>query len=84
MAAIVLPLLGWLILSAEGAGIPFFGLSLPPLIAPDKALAGQLEDLHKTIGETGYWLISLHALASVLHHHLLKDGTLRRMLPFLR
>jgi cytochrome b561 len=81
---IVLPLLGWLILSAEGAGIPFFGLSLPPLIAPDKALAGQLEDLHKTIGETGYWLISLHALASVLHHHLLKDGTLRRMLPFLR
>jgi cytochrome b561 len=81
---IVLPLLGWLILSAEGACIPFFGLSLPPLIAPDKALAGQLEDLHKTIGETGYWLIGLHALASVLHHHLLKDGTLRRMLPFLR
>ena len=81
---IVLPLLGWLILSAEGASIPFFGLSLPPLIAPDKALAGQLEDLHKTIGEAGYWLIGLHALAAVLHHHLLKDGTLRRMLPFLR
>ena len=81
---IVLPLLGWLVLSAEGDIIPFFGLSLPPLIAPDKTLAEQLEDLHKTIGEAGYWLIGLHALAAVLHHHLLKDGTLRRMLPFLR
>lgn len=81
---IALPLLGWLILSAEGDTIPFFGLSLPPLIAPDKALAGQLEDLHGTIGEAGYWLIGLHALAALLHHYLLKDGTLRRMLPFLR
>ena len=81
---IALPLLGWMILSAEGDTIPFFGLSLPPLIAPDKALAGQLEDVHKTIGEAGYWLIGLHALAALLHHYLLKDGTLRRMLPFLR
>ena len=78
---VVLPLLGWLILSAEGDTIPFFGLSLPPLIAQNKDLAGQLEDLHKTIGEAGYWLIGLHALAAVLHHYVLKDGTLRRMLP---
>ena len=81
---IALPLLGWMVLSAEGDTIPFFGLSLPPLIAPDKALAGQLEDVHKTIGEAGYWLIGLHALAALLHHYLLKDGTLRRMLPFIR
>lgn len=81
---VALPLLGWLVLSAEGDVIPFFGLSLPPLIAPDKALAEQLEDLHKTIGEAGYWLIGLHALAALLHHYVLKDGTLRRMLPMLR
>ena len=81
---VALPLLGWLTLSAEGDTIPFFGLSLPPLIAQDKGLAGQLEDLHKTIGEAGYWLIALHALAAIFHHYVLKDGTLRRMLPFLR
>ena len=81
---IFLPLLGWLVLSAEGDPIPFFGLSLPPLIAPDKALAEQLETLHKTVGEAGYWLIGLHALAGVLHHYVLKDGILRRMLPGLR
>lgn len=81
---ILLPLLGWLVLSAEGDVIPFFGLSLPPLIGPDKALAGRLEDLHKTIAEAGYWLIGLHALAALFHHHVLKDGSLRRMLPLLR
>ncbi len=81
---IAMPVLGWLILSAEGDTIPFFGLSLPPLVAPDKALAERLEDLHKTIGEAGYWLIGLHAAAALFHHYFLRDGTLRRMLPFLR
>lgn len=81
---IALPLLGWMTLSAEGDPIPFFGLSLPPLIGQDKDLAHQLEDLHKTIGEAGYWLIGLHALAAVFHHYVLKDGTLRRMLPVRR
>ncbi len=76
-----LPLLGWLVLSAEGDPVPFFGLSLPPLIAPDKALAKQLEDLHKTIGEAGYWLIGLHAAAALFHHFVLRDGAFRRMLP---
>lgn len=78
---IALPLLGWLILSAEGETIPFFGLSLPPLVAPDEALAERIEDLHKTIGELGYWLIGLHAAAALFHHYGLKDGTLARMLP---
>ncbi|MGZ9100616.1 MAG: cytochrome b [Brevundimonas sp.] len=80
---IALPLLGWLILSAEGETIPFFGLSLPPLVAPDEALAERIEDLHKTIGELGYWLIGLHAAAALFHHYMLKDGTLARMLPAL-
>ena len=47
-----------------------------PLIGQDKDLAERLEDLHKTIGEAGYWLIGLHALAAVFHHYVLKDGTL--------
>ena len=78
---ITLPLLGWLILSAEGETIPFFGLSLPPLVAPDEALAGRIEDLHKTIGELGYWLIGLHAAAALFHHFVLRNGAFRRMLP---
>ncbi len=40
-----MPLAGWLLLSAAGKPIPFFGLELPALIGPDKALAGQIKDL---------------------------------------
>lgn len=76
-----MPIAGWLILSGEGKVIPFFGLELPALIAPDKGLAEQIEELHETVGEIGYYLIGLHALAALFHHYVVKDNTFRRMLP---
>ena len=79
---IAMPIAGWLILSAEGKPIPFFGLELPALIAPDKALAKNIEEIHETVGELGYLLIGVHAVAALFHHHVLKDNTLRRMLPW--
>ena len=78
---VAMPVLGWLLLSAEGDAVPFFGLTLPPLVAPSEALAERVEDLHTTIGEAGYWLIGLHAVAALFHHYWLRDATLRRMLP---
>lgn len=76
---IAMPLAGWLILSAEGDPIPYFGLELPPLTSPNEALAGQVEELHELGGTIGYWLIGLHAAASLFHHYILKDNLLRRM-----
>jgi cytochrome b561 len=81
---IIMPILGWTALSADGKEIPFFGLSLPALVAPNKALGGQVEGLHVILGVAGYWLIGLHAAAALLHQYVLKDGTLRRMIPFVR
>lgn len=78
---IAMPLMGWTALSAERDAIPFFGLTLPPLVAPSEGLAGRVEDLHASLGVAGYWLIGLHAAASLFHHYVLRDGTLRRMLP---
>lgn len=78
---IVQPLMGWLVLSAAGKPVPFFGLTLPPLMAPDKPFAGTLEEVHQTVGTFGYFLIGAHALAALVHHYVLKDNTLRRMLP---
>jgi len=78
---LVLPLLGWLTLSAKGRPVPFFGLELPALLAPDKALGKSLEDVHEFIGQLGYWLIGLHAAAALVHHYLVHDDTLRRMWP---
>lgn len=81
MLMIAMPVLGWLLLSAEGDPVPFFGLVLPPLVAPNEALAERIEDLHTTIGAAGYWLIGFHAAAALFHHYVLKDPTLRRMAP---
>lgn len=78
---IVMPMLGWLMLSAKGKAIPFFGLELPPLIPPDKALGKSIESVHATLGIIGYYLIALHALAGLFHHYVMHDNTLRRMLP---
>jgi cytochrome b561 len=76
-----MPIAGWLILSAEGASIPFFGLELPALIGQDKELAEMIEDWHKTFGTVGYYLVGLHAAAALMHHYFVRDNTLLRMLP---
>lgn len=76
-----MPLGGWLILSAEGKPIPFFGLSLPALVGESKGLAELTKELHETAGTAGYFLIGLHAAAALFHHYVVRDDTLRRMLP---
>jgi cytochrome b561 len=76
-----MPFLGWLMLSAAEKTIPFFGLELPALIAPDKDLAGLIKEIHETVGVVGYFLIGGHAAAALYHHYFLRDNTLTRMLP---
>lgn len=78
---LTMPVAGWVILSASGKAIPFFGLELPALVSQDKALAGQVKEVHEALGTIGYFLIGLHALAALHHHYVVKDDTLRRMLP---
>lgn len=75
------PLAGWLILSAAGKPIPFFGLELPALIGLNPPLAGQIKEVHEFVGVAGYALIALHAAAALVHHYVMRDNTLTRMLP---
>jgi cytochrome b561 len=44
-------------------------------------VAGWAKELHETCGTVGYFLIGLHAVAALVHHCVLRDNTLRRMLP---
>lgn len=82
---IALPLLGWLALSAKGQAVSLpWGLELPPLIAESKAIAHRLKDLHEALATAGYGLVGLHAVAALAHHYLVRDDTLRRMLPGMR
>jgi superoxide oxidase len=78
---IAMPLLGWLLLSAENTPVPFFGLRVPALIAENQSLAKQLEEVHESLGTAGYFLIATHALAALVHHYIRRDNTLTRMLP---
>jgi cytochrome b561 len=78
---IVMPLLGWMILSGEGKPVPFFGMQLPALITENKELARQLEEIHELGGNIGYALVGLHAAAALVHHYFNHDNTLIRMLP---
>lgn len=75
----LLPLLGWLTLSAEGKPIPFFGLELPALVAANETIAERTEKVHETLATIGYFLIGLHAIAALFHHYVRRDNTLRRM-----
>lgn len=74
-----MPLAGWVTLSAEGEAIPFWGLNLPAIAPVDRALAHNVEELHELGATLGYWLIGLHAAASLFHHYVLRDGVLARM-----
>lgn len=76
---IAMPLLGWLLLSASGKPIPFFGLALPALIGADKGIADLLKELHETVGVIGYYLVGFHAAAALFHHYIKRDSTLKRM-----
>jgi cytochrome b561 len=78
---VVMPLLGLVTAWTDGKVLmlPFTGIALPSLLAADKPLAHQLEDLHGSIGEAFYWIIGLHIAAALFHHAWRRDDTLRRM-----
>lgn len=76
-----MPIAGWLVLSGEGESVPVFGLELPPLTAPNEALADAAEEIHELVGTIGYFLIGLHTAAALVHHYILRDRVLTQMLP---
>lgn len=79
---IAMPIAGLLILSAEGETIPFFGVELPALVGKNDQLAEQVEEIHELGGTIGYWLIGIHAAASLFHHYILRDRVFARMMPY--
>ena len=63
-------------------GDSYFGLFTVPKFDPNnKGLKETVEDLHETVANILLILAGAHAVAALVHHLLLKDGVLRRMLP---
>jgi cytochrome b561 len=78
---LVLPVSGWLMSSASGVPVVYFGLwPLPDLVAKDKALADALKLVHYGLNKTLLALVVLHVGAALKHHFVDRDDVLRRML----
>jgi cytochrome b561 len=77
-----IPISGWVLNSAAGFPLQWFGLfNLPKIAASSPALHESAKQAHELL----FWLLILmitaHAAAAFYHHLFLGDATLRRMLP---
>lgn len=82
-AMIAMPMTGWLMSSAGGRPVSFFGLfTLPDLIAADPSLREIFGTLHFFLAWCLVAGVAAHFLAAMKHHFISRDETLRRMLPF--
>jgi cytochrome b561 len=84
VALIVIPLLGWLIVSASGAPNHVFGfLPLPSLpgVAGRSALGAFTENMHRLLAYGLCVVVVLHTAAAVKHHFADPSSGLMRILP---
>lgn len=76
-----MPITGWLITSAAGLPVSFFGLFvLPDLVAPNPDAMKFYQEIHEWLGYGLIATIILHASAALKHHFINKDDILKRML----
>jgi len=78
-----MPLSGWMMSSARGFPVSWFGLvQLPDLVPRNKALYQTLLTTHGTLAWVLGTIVALHVAAALRHHFVMRDDVLRRMLPF--
>jgi len=79
---IVVPLLGWIGVSLFPALTIFDLFDLPALAKPNEEAAKRVLDIHGKLALATGALALVH-IGAALHHYLfLKDGVMRRMLPW--
>ena len=79
---LAIPLSGWLLNSAAGFPLQWFGVvNLPALAGKDHALHELAEEAHELLFWALVLLALVHAAAAMYHHLFLRDDTLSRMLP---
>jgi cytochrome b561 len=78
---VLVPLAGWAALAHKDPNFLLFGWALP---LPDDAVTWVrlLGKAHETLGNVFIWVAGVHAAAALLHHFVMHDNTLRRMLPW--
>lgn len=78
---LIMPITGWLMSSAAGFPVSFFGLfTLPDLIAPNEELRNFFGLAHEYLAYLLIAAIVIHIAAALKHHFIDKDDILRRMI----
>ena len=79
---IAAPVAGIVLQFARGDALPLFGLSeIPSPWLADRAFARTVKEVHEVLANGLVVLAGLHAAAALVHHWVLRDRTLVRMLP---
>ena len=79
---VIIPVVGIAVQFARGKALPVFGLfEIASPWQADRAFAHDLKEVHETLANGMMILIGLHAAAALVHHFVLGDRTLARMLP---
>ncbi len=79
----LVPLSGWLMSSAKGFQVVYFGvLPLPDLVGKSEDLGDLRKGVHEARNFGLLALVGLHVAGALKHVIIDRDGTLRRMLPF--
>lgn len=82
---IVVPITGYLYSLAAGVPVVYLGLwKMPVLIEPNDELKEVFKLAHVWLNYLMAAMVAVHAAAAIKHQVVDRDGTLGRMLPFLR
>ena len=77
---LAMPISGWLMNSAAGVGLYWFGyVPIPDLVPRDPALFETLRTVHRVLSRLLMAVVALHVGAVVYHDVLRRDGIFRRM-----
>jgi cytochrome b561 len=79
---LAVPVSGIVLQFARGDALPLFGIAeIASPWAANRAFARSVKGIHETLANALLVLAALHAVAAIVHHWILRDRTLVRMLP---
>jgi cytochrome b561 len=79
---IAVPVAGIVLLFARGNALPLFALiEIPSPWVADRAFSRSVKGVHELLANATVVLAAFHAAAALVHHWILRDRTLVRMLP---
>lgn len=79
VSLVAMPVSGWVMSSAGGYSVSFFGIGLPSIVGKSEALFHAGHEAHEVITWVLLVAVALHVAGALKHYFLDRDETLQRM-----